>query len=390
MNRIEVAQPAVASLQRGHPWIFSGNILACRISRPDVPLAHIYAPDKRFLATGFYNPATSIACRVVSRQRLEELPASFWQARLRAALQRRERMGVRQPALRLVHGEADGLPGLIVDRYGDVLVLQSHILGIDACLTTIVEALAACFSPAAIYEKSMSPARAIEGLAPRQGLLVGRHVPEPHRISEHGLVHLFSIPHGQKTGLFLDQRDNRLRLRPMSRGGRVLNLFAYTGGFALNALAGGAEHVINVDASRPALDFARQAVLENGFDPRRVAYVTSDAFAFLAACKEQFELIVVDPPAFIKRRKDYKRGFSAYVRLNRMAMERLAPGGRLFTFSCSSLLSYDGFISALRLAAGQCGKTFFLISRHQAAADHPARLAFPEGVHLKACLLDAG
>jgi 23S rRNA (cytosine1962-C5)-methyltransferase len=318
----------------------------------------------------------------------EDIDAAFFSRRLAQAAALRERLvSPFTDSYRVVNGEGDLLPGLIVDRYGDFLVCQFFTAGIDALKTPVVDALADAFRPKGIYERSEGGVRDEEELPPSVGVLAGGEPPELMRIEENRLSFLVDVRKGQKTGFFLDQRDNRALLSSLARGTAVLNCFAYTGGFAAYALKGGARRVVSVESSRPALDLARQSIDLNGFSSADYELVRADAFAYLKNSADTFDVIVLDPPSLAPRRGDVDAAAGGYKFLNLHALRLLDPGGLLLTFSCSQHVGLDLFQKIVFGAAVDAGRRVQLLRRVGHAPDHPVSLHHPEGEYLKGLLL---
>jgi len=376
-------------VRAGHPWIFSGAVaVGLDGAEPGEPV-RVLAADGGFVAAGYANPRTAIAVRVLT---LDDEPVD------RALVARRldEALALRRAVLpddltahRIVNGEGDRLPGVVVDRYGDFLVCQLFTAGAVRLAGDVVAALQARLSPRGVYERSEGGVRAEEGLAGARGVLAGEEPPARITIVENGMRLVADVLHGQKTGLFLDQRDNRLRVRGLSGGRRVLNAFAYTGGFAIAAALGGARHVVSVDTSRLALGLGEAAWPDNGLDPAVAEWIEGDVFDYLRAGRERFDLIVLDPPPFVRRRRDLSSGLRGYKDVNLQALRRLAPGGWLLTCSCSQHLDRAGFRQVVAAAAADAGRPAQVVAEFGHPADHPTALGHPEGEYLKALLLRA-
>ncbi len=377
------------SLLRRHPWVFSGAVARVDGAPAAGETVAVRSADGRFLAWGAFSPASQIRVRVWSFAEAEPIDAGFFRARAERAVALRQELGLpaASDAWRVVNGESDGLPGVVADRYGDVLVLQLASAGADAWRDAIADALAAATGCASVYERSDLDVRELEGLAPTTGVLRGAE-PSAITIREHGLRYRVDVRGGQKTGFFLDQRDNRARVAALARG-RVLNGFCYTGGFTAAALAGGAASVLSVDSSAEALALARENVELNGFDAARCTYRQGDMFQILRELHragERFDLVVLDPPKFAPTAASAPRAARGYKDVNLNALRLLAPGGLLATFSCSAGVNEDLFQKIVAGAAADAGVDAAIVGRFTAAPDHPVALAFPEGAYLKGLL----
>jgi len=344
-----------------------------------------------FVARGYYNPNSSIPVRVLSQDPSEVMDDSFLRRRLERAVQLRKRWIDHKAtnAYRVVHGESDGLPGLIVDRYADFLVLQFHTLGADLMRHAVVEILDDLLSPTGIWERSDVGTRRADGLSDfPTGLLDGDEPPELIEISENRATFGIDVRRGQKTGFFLDQRENRLTLQSFSKDKEVLNCFCYTGGFSIFAARGKAKQVTSVDVSQPAIDLVEHNLRLNRYDPETNPCIADNVFDYLKACKSekrQFDAIVVDPPAFVKTQRAIPQATRAYISLNRKAIELIRPGGLLVTASCSTQIDYEAFFTIVKHAASAARRTVQVVKSHMQAIDHPAPVSFPEGRYLK-CL----
>jgi 23S rRNA (cytosine1962-C5)-methyltransferase len=377
------------SLHRRHPWIYSGAIAQVRGEPQAGQTVAVKSAEGAFLAWAAYSPSSQIAARVWSFRKEEIIDADFFERRLDAALAYRRRLEIDSDAQRLVYGEVDGLPGVVVDRYGPVLVLQLTSAGAEAWREVIVDALARRFPEAVLYERSDAEVRRLEGLEPRTGPLRGT-LPVPLRIREHGLHFTVDVAGGHKTGFYLDQRDNRRRVAAHAHDRDVLNCFAYTGAFTVHALAAGARSVLSVDSSAEALEAAREHVRLNGLDPARCAWRTADVFQELRRLRDagrRFGLIILDPPKFAPTHQMADKAARGYKDINLTAMKLLEPGGILATFSCSGGVSADLFQKIVAGAAWDTGAEFRLMARLGQAADHPVSLDYPEGEYLKGLLL---
>lgn len=381
------------SLLRRHPWIFSGAIVEVRGTPQSGDTVNVRAGDGRFLAWAAYSPASQIRARVWSFEEAEVPGPDLFAKKIEAALARRraEIPLDTTDALRLVHGESDGLPGLIADRYADTLVVQFLSAGCERWRETLIEILRERSGCARVYERSDTDGRKLEGLAPTAGLVAGAAADKPLEIVEHGIRYQVDVAAGQKTGFYLDQRDNRARVGRLAEGREMLNGFSYTGGFTLSALAGGARSVLSIDSSGPALDLAKRNLALNGIGAERAEWLEADVFGALRKLQREgrlFDFIVLDPPKFAPTPKDAERAARGYKDINLNALKLLRPGGLLATFSCSGGVSPELFQKIVAGAAADAGVPLLLRERFQAAADHPVRIEFPEGEYLKGLLLE--
>ena len=381
------------SLLRRHPWVFSGAIGKVQGSPQSGANVEIRAADGAFLAWAAYSPASQIRARVWSFDEADVPGPQLFGKKIEAALAlRRATIPVQaSDALRLVHGESDGLPGLIADRYADVLVVQILSAGCERWREPLIEILRDASGCARVYERSDTGARELEGLAPRAGAVSGAEPDGPIRILEHEIKYEVDVVSGQKTGFYLDQRDNRRRVGLLAAGREVFNGFCYTGGFALSALSGGARSVLSVDSSAPALELARRNLALNGLEAGRSDWLEADVFRALRKLRDegrQFDLMVLDPPKFAPTPKDAARAARGYKDINLNALKLLRPGGLLATFSCSGGVSAELFQKIVAGAAADAGASLVLRERFSAAPDHPVLVEFPEGEYLKGLLLE--
>jgi 23S rRNA (cytosine1962-C5)-methyltransferase len=380
------------SLLRRHPWIFSGAVE--RIDGDVVvgDTVSVQALDGRFLGWATLSPESQIRARVWSWREAEPLDAALIAGRIGSALARRQRLFPGATALRLLHGEADGLPGCICDRYGAQLVVQLSTSGADRWRATIVAELVRQTGISNVYERSDSDVMAIEGLAPRNEAASGIAPELPAVIDEHELRYSVDVRQGHKTGFYLDQRDNRLLVRRYGDVAEALDCFCYSGGFTANLLAGGARHVTAIDGSADALSLARFNVEANGLDPSRVDFITDDVFKRLRTLRDQarqFDLIVLDPPKFAPTAAFAEKAARGYKDINLLALKLLKPGGLLFTFSCSGGINRDLFQKIVAGAAADAGVDARIVHQLAASADHPIATAFPEGEYLKGFVVQA-
>lgn len=376
------------SLVQRHPWIFSGAVDRV-VGDPEVgATVAVHNAGGEFLAWAGYSPASQIRARVWSFQREEEIGVDFFRQRLKSALQWREKLipPDETNAMRLVHGESDGLPGLVVDRYGDVLVVQILSSGAERWRANLVTLLADLTGIETIFERSDVDVRSLEGLPERTGLLHGRNAPGRLVIYEKELRYEVNVQTGQKTGFYLDQRRNRARLKAYAENREVLNCFCYTGGFTLSALAGGARRVLSIDSSGEALQMGRRNLGLNGLPDDRAEWLEGDVFQALRKLRDQarsFDLIVLDPPKFAPTAAQAERAARGYKDINLLACKLLRPGGVLFTFSCSGGISPALFQKIVAGAALDAGVEMVVVERLAQGPDHPVSLYFPEGEYLK-------
>jgi 23S rRNA (cytosine1962-C5)-methyltransferase len=381
------------SLLRRHPWIFSGAIAEVRGTPHTGDTVSVRAADGSFLAWAAYSPASQIRARVWSFDETEIPGPDLFERRIAAALalRRAEIPLEATDALRLVHGESDGLPGLVADRYADTLVVQLASAGCERWRETLIEILRAQSGCARVYERSDTEGRELEGFAASTGLIAGPAADRPLEIVEHGIRYEVDAAAGQKTGFYLDQRDNRARVGLLAGGREMLNCFCYTGGFALSALAGGARSVLSIDSSGRALELAKRNLALNGVEAGRAEWLEADVFGALRKLQRegrQFDLIVLDPPKFAPTPKDAERAARGYKDINLNALKLLRRGGLLATFSCSGGVSPELFQKIVAGAAADAGASLLLRERYRAAPDHPVRIEFPEGEYLKGLLLE--
>jgi 23S rRNA (cytosine1962-C5)-methyltransferase len=383
--RIVLKQGRDFAVRSGHPWIFSGAI--DRVDDPETPggVGAVHGADGRLLGCGSWNPKTSIAVRMLTRGE-EAVDAALVRRRLETALRwRRALRG--SDAWRLVNGEGDQLPGVVVDRYGDFLVTQFLTAGAEHLKPWIVEGLVALCAPRGIFERSEGNVRRAEGLGASTGVLAGEEPPPDVVIEESGRRYRVDVRTGQKTGFFLDQRPNRDLVTTIAADRRVLNLFAYTGAFAIAAAQGGAAHVTSVESSVAALAHAEESWVLNGHAPERASFVRADVFTYLRGELPASDLVIVDPPPFARRRADRDRALAGYKDVNLHALRHTAPDALLMTFSCSQHVDADAFHGAVAAAAADAGRECQLLARLGPGLDHPQALAHTEGRYLKGLLL---
>ena len=433
MTKIILKKGREDSLLRFHPWVFSGAIAQIVGEPAEGDIVGVFSQGGDFLAYGHYQIG-SIAVRVLSFAGEDVLSPDFWKNMIARALRVRVAVGlacpvssaaepvspaaepvspvaepvspvaepveatglVREPAptncYRLIHGEGDGLPGLIIDYYDGVCVMQAHSVGMFRAKGAICEALKSVYGPSlkAVYDKSSGTAPFKAGLDLVDGYLYRSESfsDDEQIVLENGHKFFVNWTEGQKTGFFLDQRENRALVGKYSRGRNVLNLFCYTGGFSVYALGAGAVHVDSVDSSRKAIDMVERNMFLNGFEPSRHTGYCADAIEFLRNVPEdKYDLMIVDPPAFAKHRGALNNALRAYQRLNAAAISKVAPGGLVFTFSCSQVVDKEAFALAVFSAAAQTGRSVRILDRLNQPADHAVNIYHPEGEYLKGLLL---
>lgn len=390
MTRITLNKNEERRIKSGHPWVFSNEIREVAGDRTAGVVAELYDAAGGFIGVGHYNPHSLIAFRLVSRQREDIDTFEFFERRVAAALAHRR---TRYPGLtsyRAVYGESDFLPGLVVDRYGDYLSVQLLSAGMDSRRELIVAVLRKIYEPLGIIARNDVSVRKLEGLDEKIELLWGE-IPETVEMEENGLRLQVNLREGQKTGGFLDQKQNHLLLREISAGKSVLDCFCYTGGWAMHAASFGAESVVGIDISARAVEQAGRNAKLNGVSDR-VRFEECDAFERLRSLHQEgrrFGVIVMDPPAFVKSRKNIAEATKGYLTVNRRALELLEPGGYLITCSCSYHMGSEAFRDMLIQAARLAKREVRLVETRSQAADHPVLLSFPESEYLKCFVLQA-
>ena len=375
-------------LQR-HPWIFSGAIARVEGEPSGGDVVDVHDAGGNWLARGTLNRRSQIAVRLLTWRQDEPVDRDFWRKRLERSIAARQALAddPATTAYRLVHAESDYLPGLVVDRYGEWLVVQFLTLGVERWRDELVDLLVDLVEGVhGVYERSDVDVRAKEGLAQRVGLLSGPEPPEIVEVLENGQRFLVDVRGGHKTGFYLDQRENRARLPAFCQGADVLDVFAYTGGFGVYAGGGGASRVTLVESSASVLELARRNLALNGVEAERVEYVEGDVFSVLRAYRAQdrsFDVVVLDPPKFAHSKREVKRAARAYKDVNLLAFQLLRPGGALFTFSCSGAVSADLFQKIVFGAAVDAQRDAQIVGYLAQSADHPVALTFPQGAYLK-------
>jgi len=371
----------------GHPWIFSGAIHDLDPTLAPGTVVSVHSADGEFLGRGYANPRCTIAVRILTRVN-ESIEERFFQRRVATALAlRRTTLPPDTDAYRLINGEGDFLPGFIADVYGPIIVLQCLTAGAAALKPVLIAALQAILAPVGIYERSTGSVRREEGLDPAHGIVAGDVPVGPLWVREAGHRFIVDLRSGQKTGFFLDQRDNRLLAQHLARGRTTLNAFAYTGAFSVYAGAGAARHVLSVESSARALDLARRNWDGNRLPAASAEFVEADVFQYLRDTDRTFDLLILDPPAFVKRRHEVERGARAYKDLHLWAFRRAAPGTLVMTFSCSQHVTTELFWKIVHGAAVDSQREIQVLRHLGPGADHPTILAHPAGEYLKGLLL---
>ena len=389
MKKIFLKKGKDESLKRFHPWVFSGAIARADEQIEEGELVQVINSENKFIAIG-HAQIGSIAVRVLTFKN-EPINTDFWRHRLEVAYDLRRSIGLAGSTdtncYRLVHGEGDNLPGLIIDVYDRTAVMQAQSVGMHVCRMQIAEALQQVMAGVIdnIYYKSETTLPYKANLGQEDGYMIGGG--EECIALENGLKFHVDWLQGQKTGFFVDQRENRSLLEKFSKGRSVLNMFCYTGGFSFYAMRGGAKLVHSVDASQRAIDLTNENVQLNfPGDPRHAAYA-EDAFKYLDRMGDQYDLIILDPPAFAKHRDALRNALKGYTRINAKAFEKIKPGGILFTFSCSQAVNKDQFRLAVFTAAAQSGRNVKILHQLHQPADHPINIYHPEGEYLKGLVL---
>jgi len=390
-GRVSVREKGEKSLRAGHPWVYSGGVASVKGAPGAGDWVGVYGGGERFYGWGHYSPESRIAVRVLEWGGDAPPGEDWWRSRLSQAVERRREVPPPGPdsARRLVHGESDGLPGLVLDRYGSYLVLQAFTAGMDRRKEEIASIAAAEVGAAGVYERSDTEVRRLEGLGPSAGLLVGEEPPDRVTIAEGECSFLVDIRGGQKTGFYIDQRRNREVVARHASGRRVLDLFCYTGAFACASLTGGAEEVLLVDSSPAALALAEMNLVRNGHPRDRWRVEKGNAFEVARSLRdrgESFDLVVVDPPKLAPTRAHAPRAGRAYKDINLLAIKLCRPGGLVASFSCSAGVDAGRFQQILAWAAVDAAREVRILERFSQPPDHPVSLRFPEGEYLKGLL----
>ncbi|OGP93809.1 MAG: hypothetical protein A2Z19_03365 [Deltaproteobacteria bacterium RBG_16_54_18] len=415
MTKIFLKKRREEALVRGHPWVFSGGIARVEGSTDAGEIVDVFSHIGAFIGRGYYNPNSQIAVRLLARSPVE-IDKAFFRGRIEAALDLRKSILSAETAAgateaedgplasdplvratssgagatnscRLIHAEGDLLPGLIVDNYGGYLVLQINTAGMERFREWIISILKELLSPIMLYDRSDAGMRIQEGLTDATGPIGSDAPPEHIEIRENGCRFFVDIKGGQKTGFYLDQRDNRSCIRGLAQGKRVLNCFSYTGGFSVYASLGGAAHVTSVEASADALELCKENLILNDIPLKDHRLVKGDVFEFLREDENVYDLIILDPPAFAKRKGQVRGAIRGYKDINLFAMKRMTKGGLILTCSCSQHIDAEHFQTILSYAATDAGRAIQIIGHWGAPIDHPHALYHAEGEYLKAFLL---
>ncbi|SRR6266568_137834 len=391
-TRLTLQKDLARHLRAGHPWVFRKAIERGPRGLPAGAIVDV-VEGERFVARGYYDPLSAIAVRVLTRDPAEAIDATFWKRRVQRALALRRELITGTTGYRLLHGESDGLPGVVADRYDRFAVLKLYSAGLTPHRDLIVEALREAAAEggdglAGVFGRDEIPHdEEDEEAKPLGRVLWGAEPPERISIDEHGMRLLVDVRRGQKTGTFLDQRENRALVRTLARGRpEALNCFSYTGGFSVAAALGGSKHVVSLDVDQDAIALARENFRENGLDAADHAFAAEDVFEMLARYKREgrrFDLVVCDPPAFAKSQKAVEGALAGYASLNRAALAVLAPGGLLVTASCSARVSSEQFFDAVKEAAFKARVDLQLVEERRQPPDHPVSPQFREGRYLK-------
>ncbi|RPH34120.1 MAG: class I SAM-dependent rRNA methyltransferase [Bacteroidales bacterium] len=387
--KIELKPGKEQSLHRFHPWLFSGAIRRIIGNPIEGDVVEIDDSFGNFIALGHYQPS-SIAVRVISFEKAD-INKDFWRQKIEKAIQLRKTLGLFKSEItntyRLIHGEGDNMPGLIVDLYGSTAVMQCHSVGMYIIRKMLAELIIEEFKGdiTSVYDKSTGTLPFKSGINPADGYLIGSEL--AGTLVEHGNRFEVSWIEGQKTGFFIDQRENRRLLQEYSKGKTVLNTFGYTGGFSVYAIKGGARKAITVDSSQKAIELTRKNIELNFGDTLKHEAICGDVFEFIRNSTEKFDIIILDPPAFAKHNDALRNALQAYKRLNAAAIDKLNPGGLLFTFSCSQVVNKENFRNAVFSGCAMTGRSVKILHQLTQPADHPINIYHPEGEYLKGLVL---
>ncbi|OGU57550.1 MAG: 23S rRNA methyltransferase [Ignavibacteria bacterium RBG_13_36_8] len=380
------------SIIRKHPWIFSGAVSKAEGITKNGETVDIISHEGKLLGYGAFSEKSQIQVRVWSFNPEDKINSEFFYTKISKAIALRTELGINKitDAYRIIYSESDGLPGVIIDKYGDYLVCQFLSAGAEFWKTEIIDNLVSVFNPKGIYERSNVEARNKEGLELVTGLTYGEMPPALLEIKENNYKFFIDIQNGHKTGFYLDQRENRILLSQLAENKTVLNCFAYTGGFGVAALAGGAKHVVNIETSADALTLAQKNFLLNNFSDRQFENINEDVFKVLRKFRDsnkQFDIIILDPPKFAESVSQVEKASRGYKDINLLALKLIKPGGLLFTFSCSGHIGSDLFQKIVADAALDARRTVHISRRLTQSADHPVAMNFPEALYLKGLLL---
>ncbi|MCY7387742.1 MAG: class I SAM-dependent rRNA methyltransferase [Burkholderiales bacterium] len=390
MKKMMLKSGREKSLLRRHPWIFSGAVQSVDDGTTSGDVIRVQTVDGGFLAYAAFSAKSQIIARVLSFDERDTVDEAFYRQRIRTAIARRAHLNVETDAMRLFHAESDGVPGLIADRYGDVIVLQLLTAGIDPHRALLAKLFMEESGANTIFERSDADVRELEGLHARNGLIAGQPLPVETVITENAMKIAVDIAHGHKTGFYLDQRDSRALTKSLAHNADVLNCFCYTGTMSVAALTGGARSVLSIDSSAPSLQMAAHNLQINNQDASRVEWLDADVFLALRKLRDQaksFDLIILDPPKFAPTAQHAEKAARAYKDINLLGLKLLRPGGHLMTFSCSGGISAELFQKIVAGAALDAHVDAQIVQRLGPGADHPVALHFPEGDYLKGLLL---
>jgi 23S rRNA (cytosine1962-C5)-methyltransferase len=395
MNQLILKPGREKSVLQRHPWIFSGAIESVFGNPQSGETVDVISSKGDWLCIAAFSPVSQIRARIWSSNKGESVDDRFFENRISRSIERRRQLGLfdQTDAVRLVHGESDGLPGLVADCYGDTVVVQNLSAGMELWKQNIARILQSKMKAKTVLERSDVEVRKLEGLSEASGVLIGEAPGNEITITEYGIKFIVDVIRGQKTGFYLDQRENRRLAGSLLREKRVLNCFSYSGGFSVQALVGGANEVISIDSSRDALETGRRNLNLNGLSENRATWLEADVFTALRTMRdkaEKFDAIILDPPKFAPTAAHAEKAARAYKDINLLAFKLLKPGGLLFTFSCSGGINLDLFQKIVAGASLDAGIDARIIHWMHQAPDHPVALNFPEGSYLKGLLCTAG
>ncbi|MBS3906716.1 MAG: class I SAM-dependent rRNA methyltransferase [Syntrophaceae bacterium] len=383
LPRITLKKGKEKPILRGHPWVFSGAVARAEGDLAPGEIGEVYSGDGKFLGIGQFNPHSQIILRLLTRRR-ETLDSSFFGGRLlQADVLREKGLHGKTNAYRVINGEGDFLPGLIVDRYGEILVLQCLTAGMERLKGLFIDLLVRHFNPKNIYERSDVPSRREEGLPEARGLLYGEEILDSFEIEEYGCRFRVDVKEGQKTGFYLDQRENRFSLQKVSHGKKILDCFCYSGGFSIHTGLGGAKEITMIDSSKEALERAKDHFALNHLKSISPHLIRGDAFEVMRSLEPDYDIVILDPPPFAKKKGHLPGASRGYKDLNLQAFRLLKREGLLFTFSCSHHMNLDLFQKIVFAAAVDAGRRVQLLARRGHPIDHPVDLSHPEGEYLR-------